>query len=567
MHRGRSRPFCLAGLRLALLALACVLGGSASAQAPEPKTEGGAPPTTETSPQPPTKPDPAFDILEYDVEGNSVLSTRDIERAVTPFLGPQRHFTDIEAARHALELAYQKAGFQTVFVDIPEQRIVGGVIRLHVLEGKIGQRQVSGARYYEPDQIRAATPELAPGSVPDFNQMQRELTELNKGPDRTVAPILTPGRTPGTVDVNLSVKDQLPLHGDIEDDNHASPFTRPDRLNASLHYDNLWQMQHSLALNYQVAPQDPAETNVLYATYLWRFRDSDDVLSMYAIRSNSDVAVVGSSTILGNSKIAGARYIVSLGSSIGGVGSVSYLHSFTFGLDRKDFAQTDISAQAADITVLPPITYYPVSLNYSGTLVDDGGSEQLSFGFLTAPRGIFGNTDEKFQSRRVLGGASFVTWKLDTSADRNLSKHWGAFAHLTGQWTDEPLIPNEQFVTGGADTVRGYRESEISGDRGFQGTLEARYFPLGHPGLDGKRSLYVEAFLDGAQVHLVDPAGPQISMTSIASTGVGLHARGWNGWYTALDVAKALRNGGSGVHGPITPEGTVRVEAGVGYNF
>src|SRR5271169_6611660 len=48
-------------------------------------------------------PDPAFDILEFRVEGNTVLSSRDIERALMPFLGEKRHFADVEGARKALE--------------------------------------------------------------------------------------------------------------------------------------------------------------------------------------------------------------------------------------------------------------------------------------------------------------------------------------------------------------------------------------------------------------------------------------------------------------------------------
>ena len=40
-------------------------------------------------------------------------------------------------------------------------------------------------------------------------------------------------------------------------------------------------------------------------------------------------------------------------------------------------------------------------------------------------------------------------------------------ARLDGQWSDEPLIPGEQFGIGGARSVRGYEEREASGDSGF----------------------------------------------------------------------------------------------------
>jgi hemolysin activation/secretion protein len=510
-------------------------------------------------------PDPAFDIFEIQVEGNTVFSAREVERAVTPFLGEKRHFSDVEGARKALEDAYQKAGYQTVFVDVPEQRVFAGIVRLHVLEGKVGQQRVVGSRYFALGEIRAGAPQLAPGSVPDFAQIQQELAQLNKLPDRQVSPILSPGRVPGTIDVDLSVKDKVPFHGDIEDDNHASPFTTANRASASLHYDDLWQRQHSFAVNYQVAPAEPAQTNVLYATYLWRFAGRDDAVSLYGIRSNSDVALVGGSTILGNAKIAGVRWIHPLGS--GQSDGASYFHSLTVGLGRKDFAQTNIAAQTGNLDVLPAITYYPLSASYGLTLVRETGSLQFSLDAITAPRGLFGNNDEKFRSRRVLGDASYLAWKPSISADRWLAKRWQAYGIVEGQWTNDPLIPNEQYVTGGADSVRGYKESEISGDRGVRGTLEVRFYPIGRPGSDGNRQLYVDVFADGAQVRLVNPSGPQISLTTIASTGIGLRAQGWYGLHCAFDLAQALRDGGHGVSGPITHNATRRLEASLGYSF
>src|ERR1700757_3090276 len=62
-----------------------------------------------------------FDVYEYQVEGNTVLGTEAIERAVYPFMGDGRDIDDVEAARGALEKTYHDAGFGTVVVDIPPQ--------------------------------------------------------------------------------------------------------------------------------------------------------------------------------------------------------------------------------------------------------------------------------------------------------------------------------------------------------------------------------------------------------------------------------------------------------------
>lgn len=548
-------------IRLPLNAASAALvlaAAMAAAQEPAPAAPSASPAQASS--------DPAFDILEFDVEGNSVLSQREIERAVYPFLGEKRHFADVEAARKALEDLYQKRDYQTVFVDIPEQKVSGGVIRLHVLEGRVGSTRVSGARYFDQGRIRAGADQMAPGSVPEFHELQQQLAQLNKMPDRQVNPILTPGKVPGTVDVDLSVKDQLPLHADIEVDNHASPYTTALRTSASFHYDNLWQRQHSFALNYQLAPEAAHETNVLYGTYLWRFAGSDQAVSVYGVRSNSNIAVLGSSTVLGKAKIYGARWIVPLGS--GESRGATFFNSLTLGIDRKSFAQTNIDALTQLPDILPAIDYSPLSGSFALTLLSPGTQFQLTLGAVTAPRGLLGNSDDAFKGRRVTGGASWVAWKYDASVEQWFGRHFSGYARLEGQWSSDPLIPNEQFITGGADSVRGYKESEVSGDHGYHATLEARYYPLGRPGADGQRTLYTLIFVDGAEVGLVDPLGPQVSTLSLESAGLGLRLQNWYGFKLAVDFAHTLREGGHAATGPaVTPGGANRIGASLDYGF
>ncbi|MBV8209850.1 MAG: ShlB/FhaC/HecB family hemolysin secretion/activation protein [Burkholderiaceae bacterium] len=525
---------------------------TASPQQPAAEASGGA------------AAEPTFDVLEYDVEGNTVLPAVEIERAVYPYLGEHRTIRDVEGARKALEDAYQSAGYQTVFVDIPEQKINSGVVRLHVLEGRVERTRVAGARYYLQGEIRAKVTELTPGTVPDFSQMQQQLASVNKQPDRQVAPILKPGRAPGTVDVDLSVKDRLPLHIDLEYDNHNSPFTSSNRANASIRYDNLWQAQHSLSFNYQVAPEHPSEARVYDATYLWRFSSIDDVISLYAIKSDSNVAVLGSTTILGNGRIEGIRWIRPvLGSTV----STGLFNLVTVGFDRKYFPQTNISAGTGSVTVYPNISYAVLTAGFSSNWNHESGTAEFSLTGSSAPRDVFGNSDDEFKGRRVTGSAGYLAWKLGASAEQFAGGHVSMYALIDGQITADPLIPNEQYPAGGADSVRGYKEAEITGDRGWRGTLELRAYPIGRPGLDGKRTLYVLVFTDAAALRLIDPLGPQIHATGLASAGFGLRALDWYGFRLDVDVARALRNGGQGVSAPITKRGADHFDFSIGWSY
>ena len=86
-----------------------------------------------------------------------------------------------------------------------------------------------------------------------------------------MTPVLRPGKTPGTVEVDLKVKDELPLHGSLELNDRYSTDTSRLRLSAMLRYDNLWQKEHSFSLQYQTAPEKPGEVKVWSGTYLARF--------------------------------------------------------------------------------------------------------------------------------------------------------------------------------------------------------------------------------------------------------------------------------------------------------
>src|ERR1039457_7010655 len=83
--------------------------------------------------------DEHFDIVRFQVEGNTLLPEAEVQGIVAPLAGPQRVYGDIQKALEALERAYRAAGFSTVQVYVPEQELTSGVVRLQVTEGVIGK--------------------------------------------------------------------------------------------------------------------------------------------------------------------------------------------------------------------------------------------------------------------------------------------------------------------------------------------------------------------------------------------------------------------------------------------
>src|SRR5262249_11107889 len=85
---------------------------------------------------------------------------------------------------------------------------------------------------------------------------QAELDRANANRDRQVYPEIQPGPEPGTSALLLKVKDRLPLHGRFEVNNLSTPGTPELRVNSSMQYNNLWQLDHSVGVQYSFTPQE-----------------------------------------------------------------------------------------------------------------------------------------------------------------------------------------------------------------------------------------------------------------------------------------------------------------------
>lgn len=494
---------------------------------------------------------PRFDILEFEIEGNTALPAVAIEKAVMPYMGPQRSLDDAEAARAALEKAYQSAGFLTVFVDLPEQRIDAGVVRLKVLEGRIERLYVTGSRYFDQGEIRRRVAELAPGRVPDFNEVQRQLATVNVSEDRRVQPILRPGRLPGTVEAELQVKDKLPLSGTLEASNTNSANTTPERVTGTLRYDNLWQLGHSIGLNITTAPSEPGQTTVAVLTYGVPL-DGGDNLSLYAVHSNSNVEVLGGTRVAGKGNTIGLRYGINLGST------ERSSQSLAVGADYRDVQE---QIRLGDLSISKPLRYLPLQAAYTATWAVPGrqfsANLTLSAGLrpLLARRidgceledGSLG-TDDQFRCKRKGADGGFATLRWDLRH----TEVFGSFSiagRLAGQIASQQLSSAEQFTLGGVDTVRGYLEGAAAGDHGALASLELRSANLAdwlqrhHPGpaLQDLGELSLLAFVDAGRLQTINPDPGQNRRQPLLGTGVGVRFASRSGVNIDLLMAEARK--------------------------
>jgi len=475
-----------------------------------------------------------FDIWEYQVEGNTLLENQLVERAVYPYLGPDKTIEDVQAVQQSLETVYRDQGYGTVVVNIPEQDVSEGVVRLAVVEGKVERLRVTGSDYFSLSRIKEEVPALAEGEVPYLPEVQEQLTALNRlTPDRRVTPVLRPGRTPGTVEVELQVEDELPLHGSVELNDRFTRNTSRLRLNASVSYDNLWQRGHSLGLSYQTAPEDRSEVEVFSGTYMFPLPDTNHRVVLYGVRTDSDVATVGTLGVIGSGTLGGARLALTLDP----LAERRYFHTLTLGADYKDFDETIELSGAGDVDT--PIDYHLFSANYSGRYAGQNSDTRFRAGWNFAFRGL-GNSEEEFQEKRFMAKPNFFYLRGSVEHTRALWRGTEAFARIAGQFADSPLINNEQFSIGGVGSVRGYRELEELVDDGVHGTVELRSPSFAAALWEPLRDLHFLAFFDAGQGWLQDPLPGQDDAFTLYSTGVGMRVRAYDGLSADLDWAYPL---------------------------
>jgi hemolysin activation/secretion protein len=469
-----------------------------------------------------------FDIDEFRVEGADNLPQIEVEAAIYPFLGPNRSSDDVEKARAAVEKAYHDKGFQTVGVSIPQQDAQRGFIVLKVAENRVGRLRVKGSRYFDLAKIKGRAPSLQEGTLPNFQAVTKDIVALNQWPDRRVTPALRAGVTPGTVDVDLNVEDTYPLHGSFELNDRQSPSTTPLRASVSLRYDNLWQLGHSLSVSYQEAPLNPKDAMVISGSYL--ARTDIDWLSVliYGLKSDSAVATVGGSNVVGPGQVIGGRAVLTLPTR------GELFHTLSLGADYKAFQQT-LSLTGSSFS--SPVTYVPLVAAYSASFQGDGRLTQLNATVTTGLRGI-GSSPDAFDAKRFKATESFIDMHGDVSHTQDLPGGAQLFVKAQGQTSDQPLVSSEQLSLGGQDTVRGYLESEVLGDYGVAGTLELRtpniapYLeqklenPSGEPiKFNPFNEWRFFAFADVGRAWIHEPLPEQQSQFDLASYGVGMRLK------------------------------------------
>lgn len=494
-----------------------------------------------------------FEINRFDVRGNTLLSPQAVDSLVAPFVGKHRDFADVLGALEALEAAYHARGYQLVRIDLPEQELDQGVAILNVVQTKIGSVTVEGNQHFDDANVRHALPDLREGEAPDLKAISKSLKLANENPAKKTVMKMRTGAQDDEVDATLAVTDEPIWTATVNLDNTGTVQTGKTHAGAVLQNANVFGLDHVLSLQYTTTVEEPSRVSVYgigYHVPLYALGDSLDFFGSYSdVDAGTVTAGIFDIAVSGKGSVYGARYNHNLAAS------GNYESKLVYGVDYKAYQN---SVQLLGLELGNDITVHPISVGYQGSWALATGEASIGLTLLHNLSGGSRGGQQDFNNARFGATADYTALRFAGSVTQALPADWQVRAIINGQYTNDALIPGEQFGAGGATSVRGFDEREVSNDSGVTGNFEMYSSPLCKNASWQCRML---AFYDSAYVTRNHALPGEIRSTSISSAGLGVRLLFRNDVNLQMDYGHVLQAGAT------TRVGSNRLHVRLGLSF
>ncbi len=445
--------------------LSCTLSALAFASLP---AGAAAEPPAASSGQPPANVPafPRFDILRFEVSGNTLLDPAAIEQLLSPHTGSERDFGDIQRALEALQEAYLSAGYGAVQVRLPEQDVEKGTVRFLVIEGRIGRIQVRGSAFHDEANIIASVPELKVGDAPRAAKIEANLKVANENPSKKTQVFLKSTDKPGEIDATLQVADEKTWKAGVLLDNTGTPETGDYRLGVFYQNSNVANKDQVLTMQFTTSPEKIGKVKIYGAGYRIPLYALGDSIEIFAGYSDVDSGTVQNLfTVSGSGNILGGRYNQNLRRE------GDYDHKLVYGIDHRAY-RNSVQLNGAGASLVPDVTVHPLSLSYAGEWHPRNRLVSLYLAAIANLKGGSNGGAADFAAARANATADYAIVRYGAEYTQAYGGDWQTRVAFNGQYTRDALVPGELFGIGGASSVRGFYEREMANDTGYRGSLE-----------------------------------------------------------------------------------------------
>jgi len=440
-----------------------------------------------------------FTLGAVNIDGATVFSRAQLSSYFESYLATEVDQTRLAQMAAVITSQYRRTGYLLSYAMVPQQNVEAGMVRLSVVEGRIGNVQIQGAGAAQSAIESIANP-LVKGGPLKSSELERAIGLIRDFP-------------------GLTVTDIALMRSDIQGGLYTLKISVvPDRVRAFTYADNrgTGSVGHSRVYNSVAISSLGVQGDELRI----------DLFAMPGGHSRYLYGQVSAAVPLGRS---GMRFQLS------GSRGDEYLREDERFEGRSDNVTAQLSypflrGRALTMVGLASITDWRSvgSLADSRRLRDRLRVARLGFDF--AKEGRTQIQGELLLSRGLgFGGMTHVGDPLASRADASgkftkaaatlqASRQLGDRVTLRGiamaQYSDRPLLSAEEFSLGGNRLGRAYRFNALTADRGAGAGLELGY-------RIGKASTELFGFVDGGvALNLKSSLGPQQSR-SLGSAGLG----------------------------------------------
>lgn len=406
------------------------------------------------------------------VIGSSALSQTDLETILKRFQTPRLTLDILEQIADAITLLYIERGYVTSRAE-PE-KIENGIGQITVIEGYISAIEVENRHRlnlsYICDRIQLGI------SVPvNRNKLETQIKLLKADPllsnvEASLRASPPDTREPGGSIVSVRVDESKAFSLSVGADNYSPPVVGSERIGAVANYRNLTGLgdttgiayynsttngARTLDFNYRI-PINPKNGTIQLRVAPSRSKITEPEFTRLGIRGNNDLYEISYRQPITRS--VEKEFALSLGFTI--------QNGQTFVFNSIPFP-------------IPPFGFGPDENGNSRTRVIKFGQEYIS----RDPSGAWGLRSQFSFGLSLLNATrndapipdgQFFSWLGQVQRIQRLGNNHLLIAQADLQLTPDSLLPSQQFIIGGGQSIRGYRQNVRGGDNGFRISLEDR---------------------------------------------------------------------------------------------
>jgi len=456
-----------------------------------------------------------FLVNKIDVQGATIPTDLEIDKIIAVYQGTMMSLADAQKVADLITDIYRKKGFITSRAYVPAQTMSGNVLTIKTIEGRLGEVDVKGNKYFKTSLIKREL-HLTQGGYFNYSTLQKSMVYLNQSPDRVAGTILAPGQTPGTTDVVVNVKDQLPIHAGFIYDNYGSRYIDSNRYALTLEDNNLLGFDDRLFAKVQTS-----DNNYMRFGQLQYVVPVTETLNIGAYGVYSHLHLTKEFADLdatGTAKVLGVFFDKAL------IQAQGFDLRVNGGFDYKNISNDELGSLVSrdKERVLKLGTELDITDRFGRTIINP----EIDVGL---PDFLGGMSSKDGLASRLGSGGSFQKGDISVYRLQPLPLETSLLWKNTGQWSHDTLPAAEEFELGGPASVRGYGVDEAAGDKGLYSALEwsvPPYFipdymkvPFSQVGL--KDSLRLVTFYDFGFVHSNSVAAGEVKDTTLKSYGYG----------------------------------------------